>query len=241
MDKSDFFSIINKNISLYGYHVTTVTGGPCPRFSYTIGLEDKIGYELIFAGGENFSIEEINSIISDISTLTIGRRDFSEFDSYPTSLGLFFISDTHPTWNHLLTLGIFDFYQNKQIKIRQILPEQNSRTLDVPSLATEYDASAEPIWKWLTVIWSYPIPRSSVAITNVNSLYGQKVTEVTRWEDNEWEIFAGAGPEVEKEDIRIIPLAILLGIDSSLEPVVNLSIGEGLWRDAEELVWSSWD
>lgn len=66
-------------------------------------------------------------------------------------------------------------------------------------------------------------------------LYGEKATELTRWETNEWKIFSGSGPDVPKEDIRIIPLAILIGIDKSLEPALHLDVGKGLSRDSVEL------
>lgn len=241
MEKAAFFIEIDRNIKLYGYHITIVTGGPCPRFSYTIGLKDKLGYELIFAGGENFSINEVKTIIQSLYTLIL--EDFSTNNTriYKTALGEFAVANADSTWSNLLVLGVFDFYQTKQIKICQIIPEQHSRTLDVPDLVKKYDAHNEPIWKWLTVDWPYTVPYKSVAITNIVCLYGQKATEVTRWEDNEWEIFAGAGPDIGKENIRIVPLATLLGIDNSLEPALELDISDGIWRDATELVWHKWN
>lgn len=241
MEKAAFFSEIDRNIKLYGYHITIVTGGPCPRFSYTIGLKDKLGYELIFAGGENFSIDEVKIIIQNLYTSILENFSTDNNHMYNTSLGEFTISNADPTWSNLLALGVFDFYQTKQIKTCQVIPEQRNRTLDVPDLAKKYGAHNEPIWKWLTVDWPYLVSFKSIAITNIGCLYGQKATEVTRWEDNEWEIFAGTGPDIEKENIRIVPLATLLGIDSSLEPVLKLNISDGIWRDATELIWHKWN
>jgi hypothetical protein len=61
-----------------------------------------------------------------------------------------------------------------------------------------------------------------------------------RWEVDDWEIFAGAGPEVPAADRRMVPLGVLLGIDPTLEPAVSLPIGKGLWRDIEALEWNEW-
>ena len=53
-----------------------------------------------------------------------------------------------------------------------------------------------------------------MAITHVPVLFGGPATEVVRWGTDEWEIFASAGPDVPKEDRRIVPLGVLLGLES---------------------------
>jgi hypothetical protein len=87
--------------------------------------------------------------------------------------------------------------------------------------------------------WSYPVPSKSVAGTNLAALRGERITEAMRWEEDEWELYAGAGPDVAKEAMRVVPLGTLLAADMSLEAVVSLRIGEGLWRDADS-AWHSW-
>lgn len=83
------------------------------------------------------------------------------------------------------------------------------------------------------------MPKDSVALTDLNSLRGARITEVMRWEEDEWEIFSGAGPEIQESARRVIPLGVLLEADISLLPVVNLRVGTGLWRD-ENSEWSPW-
>ena len=62
-----------------------------------------------------------------------------------------------------------------------------------------------------------------------------------RWEEDEWEIFAGDGPDGPKDEIRVVPLGTLLGADESLVPIVKLSIGEGLLRDHDpNSYWRPW-
>jgi hypothetical protein len=77
-------------------------------------------------------------------------------------------------------------------------------------------------------------------VTNLDALRGKPITEAVRWEENEWELFAGAGPDVEDHDIRIVSLGTLLGSDRSIEVVAGLAVGEGLWRHPADLKWQPW-
>jgi hypothetical protein len=72
-------------------------------------------------------------------------------------------------------------------------------------------------------------------------MMGEPITELTRWEDNEWEMFAGEGPEVEKDDMRVVSLGTILGIDKTLMPAIDLPIGEGLWRTDGDAEWNNWE
>ncbi len=40
-----------------------------------------------------------------------------------------------------------------------------------------------------------------------------------RWEKDEWEIFAGAGPDITEPERRVVPLGVLLAADPSLVPL----------------------
>ena len=141
----------------------------------------------------------------------------------------------------MLTLGVFDYYNQTGIQVWQILPDDNHRTLDVPDMSQAFEVVSQPIWQWLSRKWNYPVPSGSMSVTDLNVLFGKKATEVTRWETDEWEIFSGAGPDTPKEVMRIVPLGLLLGIDNSLERVVHLEIGKGLWRDDVEFKWNDWE
>ncbi len=136
-------------------------------------------------------------------------------------------------------LGVYDFFNIEHIEAYQIIPEEKNQLMDVPDMSETWDIN-DPIWKWLEKEWPYGIPQRSIAITNFMALKGECITELTRWEENEWEMFAGAGPDVEEEDIRIVPFGTLLGIDPSLETSINLEIGKGLWRDSKDHEWTEW-
>jgi len=43
--------LINKNVEKFGHHITVVGSGAEPRYAYTVGVTQKLGFELLFAGG----------------------------------------------------------------------------------------------------------------------------------------------------------------------------------------------
>ncbi len=92
---------------------------------------------------------------------------------------------------------------------------------------------------WLHEEWAFPIPRDSVALTDLNALRGMRITEVMRWEHDQWEIFTGPGPGFPESQRRVVPMGVLLAADSSLLPAVELPVGRGYWRDAES-DWNPW-
>jgi len=71
-------------------------------------------------------------------------------------------------------------------------------------------------------------------------LRGERVTEAARWESDQWELFAGPGPDVTPDQVRMVPLATLLAIDATLQPVVQLDVGRALWRDDQGGDWQAW-
>jgi hypothetical protein len=89
--------------------------------------------------------------------------------------------------------------------------------------------------------WTYPVRKDSTAITDLAALRGERITEACRWEEDEWELFAGAGPDVGKDETRVVALGMLLAVDPSLDPVVGLTIGTGMWRDDELSEWHAWE
>jgi hypothetical protein len=160
-------------------------------------------------------------------------------DLYINGLGRFSLVKCHNSWCKRLALGVYDYYKTEKINLFQIVPEEDNKLLDVPDMSLEWTAENR-IWKWLELDWCYSVSPRSMAITNFIALKGQPITEISRWEDNEWEMFAGAGPDVEKEDIRIVPLGTMLGLDDTIIDCLNLEIGKGIWRDSGSSAWQKW-
>jgi hypothetical protein len=235
MTNTEFLDLIRKNIDKNGYHITLVNGGQNPNFSYSIGLSERFGFELIIAGGfksikENeFIFEHIYQKLQSGSTVN-SRFSLSDND-------VFYLGTVDSSWCKKLMLGVYDYYSVDEITAYQIIPIE--RTLDTPIMSDALIAN-DPVWKWLYMDWNIDAPKNSYVITDLNALKGKTITEVTKWEDHVWEMFSGPGPDVEKEDIRIVPLGTVLGIDATLKPILNLIVGQGLWRDNKDSSWQDW-
>ncbi|MGI4832566.1 MAG: DUF4262 domain-containing protein [Janthinobacterium lividum] len=240
MQKSDFFRKIQANIAATGYHVTVVTGGALPRYAYTIGGKDLVGAEFVFAGGEAYSQAQVGEILQAFINWATQAPAWQPTALAVGSLGHFSVVQADASWSKRLLLGAFDYYQQAAIPVWQIVPDSPHRTLDIPDMSSVFDVAAQPVWQWLARHWDYPVPEESMAITHLPVLFGQPALEVMRWETEEWEIFAGAGPEVPKAEMRIVPLGVLLGLDTALERAIHLPVGKGLWRAEGEREWHKW-
>jgi hypothetical protein len=231
---------IRENIAQSGHHIYVVAGGdPTPRFAYTIGLSESIGIELILAGAIFYMMDEVGEIINAIAELLKAQPDRRIFEV--AGLGSFSLRKVDNSWTAELMLGAFDYYQKRDIPALQIVPDRAHSTIDIPDMSVPWNATIEPAWRWLHEPWTYPVPEDATATTNLAALRGDRITEVVRWEEDEWEMFAGAGPDVPKDDMRVVPLGSLVAGDRSLDPVVHLVIGEGLWRDPDpDSEWHQW-
>lgn len=238
-ERSEFLVLIDSNINKYGYHVTIVNSAVEPRYAYSIGLTTQFDFELSFAGGIYFKKDELFEIFDGIVRELKNDKNLNNQKISVGSLGTFSFSSVDPSWVKLTMLGAFDYYGTNNITVYQIVPDSDHYTLEIPNMSTEWTAS-EPIWQWLVKQWDYSIPENSTVITNLDALSGEVVTEVMRWEINEWEMFAGAGPDVDKEDTRVVSLGTMLGIDKTLLPAINLESGKGLWRDSADSDWNDW-
>ncbi len=239
-ERIKFLDLIRSNIEEYGYHITIVSNGAEPRYAYSIGLSDKLGFELILAGGILYMKDDLYIIFKSIVGELLKKGDVGELKVLVDDLGSFSLKKAHDSWNKLTMLGVFDYYNTEKITAFQINPDIEHFTLDVPNMTEAWDATKEPVWRWLSEEWTLPIPKQSSATTNLDALRGSLITEVMRWEEDYWEIFSGAGPDIPKEEVRVVPLGTLLGIDESIYSSINLDIGKGIWRDSSNLDWKKW-
>ena len=239
-NKQEFEALIQSNIDLYGYHVTIVSSAIEPRYAYTIGLTRLLSFELVFAGGIYYLKEDILQIFSKV-VKEIRKSEGRRIGKITVgSLGAFTLMHVDPSWSKLMMLGAFDYYKTSDIRAFQIIPDAKHYTFDIPNLSRKFDVSSEPVWQWLIRKWDYEIPENSSVVTNIQALSGKAVTEVMRCDLNEWEMFAGAGPDVQKEDMRVVSLGTMLGIDRELLPAINLEVGKGLWRVSGDSDWNNW-
>jgi len=239
-NKTSFRALIQSNIDQNGYHITVVGGAVEPRFAYSIGLYNSLNFELVFSGGVYYLKDQILEIFRDIvNNLRVGA---SVMDRKITigSLGDFSFLPVHSSWKKLMLLGVIDYYKGVDLPAYQIVPDSAHFTYDIPDMSKKWDVSTEPVWQWLDRKWQYDVPEKSQVTTNLEALQGAAITELMRWEEDEWEMFAGSGPDVEKNEIRVVSLGTILGIDSTLLPAVDLKIGKGLRRTDRDSDWNDW-
>lgn len=227
---------IAKNIRDHRYHVYIVSGGPTPRWAYTIGLTPKTGFELAFAGGAIFLKDDVLEILHHIVN-QINRNELLPSIEVPKR-GSFRLSPVCQEWSARLLLGAIDYHQ-KGVECRQVVPDDAHKSIDVPDLSTPLVRGAATPWRWLDEPWPYAVSAKSEAMTNLKALMGVRVTEGARWEDDYWEVFSGSGEEVSREEGRLVPLGTLLGADPSLEALTRLDVGTAMWRK-EDGDWHPW-
>ncbi|WP_299116456.1 DUF4262 domain-containing protein [uncultured Winogradskyella sp.] len=237
-DKKSFKKKIKSNIEEFGYHVTLVTSSTEPRYAYTIGLYQKFGLELVFAGGIFYMKNQVLSIFKVIIDELNKEKELSKVDVQ--GLGTFTLSKVDKSWSELMLLGVYDFFDIDEFKAIQVCPDKDHFTLDIPDLSKKFEQSTEPVWKWLNNDLEYPVSQDLTVVTNLDALQGEPITEIMRWEEDEFEMFAGAGPDVEKEDVRVVPLATILSIDNSISDALKLEVGKGFWREDRESNWNNW-
>lgn len=238
-NRESMLKLIEQNIIQFGYHVYVVRAGTVPRFVYTIGLSEGIGAELVLAGSIQYTADNAKSII-ELARQQLEMGGNTATGVKTDDLGDFLFREVHPSWVDCMLLGAVDYYKNRRVNALQLVPDDAHMTSDVPNLSRVWNDIDEPVWQWLRKPWPYPIPPHSAATTNLAALKGARITEIVRWEEDEWEMFAGAGPDVDIADMRIVPLGSLMAIDPSLLPVVSLDVGSGLWRSADDDSWNSW-
>lgn len=227
---------IAQNILTHGHHVYIVSGGPTPRWAYTIGLSPDAGFELVLAGGTVFLKDDVLGILARLASHT-ARRDRTTSFVLPR-WGAFRLGPVCRAWSERLLLGANDYYRTV-VEALQVVPDQSHRTIDVPDLSRPLTRNAVTPWRWLDEPWPYEISKTSEAMTNLETLMGGRVTEAARWEEDYWEVFSGSGEEVNRDDARLVPMGTLLGADPSLEAIARLEIGEALRREPPG-DWETW-
>jgi hypothetical protein len=239
-EKQERFRHISADIERVGYHVKVVQQERIPRFAYTIGLSHSVGAELVFPGASIFLLDDLLSIMGTGAEQVRKRKPSISPSIDAGGHGGFTFGHCHDSWVKLLMLDAVEYLRDQEISAYQIRPDTDHVTIDVPDMTVPWNPRLEFAWQWLTEPWDFSIPSNSTAVTNFAALRGDRVTEASRWEEDQWDLFAGSGPDTPKEEARVVPIGTLLGVDPTLASALSLDIGKSLWRDADELKWHHW-
>ncbi len=241
-DKDAFLEKISNNIDRYGFHITLVTGREHPRYAYSIGLEKVLGYELIFAGGVFYLADQLTRLFNSIYTHLMGCKGFDP-ENHRLTLGDFgeiSLVKTDNSWVEHTFFSYFAYYKTENTPfVYQILPNIGHRTCDIPTMDKPLDEN-DIVWKWLKHAWNLPIPKTSSVLVDLNGLMGKPITEVSRWEADEWEMFTEDPETIDKSQKRVVPFAVMLGMDESINEAMRIPIGRGLYRESKSEAWQDW-
>jgi hypothetical protein len=237
--RAEMLERIRSNIARAGNHVTVVQGDESPRFAYTVGLTEAGHPEFLLAGANALTVDDVvralNVAAEETRAGEIAVGSMLEVEG----IGEFRVGSTHTSWRKETVLAALDYYSREDVDVLQLVPVGSIRTIDVPDASVPLDPGGEPVWRWMVEPWPFDVSPHSIAVTNLDALRGDPVTEATRWEETEWEIFAGVGPDTPEDEVRVVPLATLLGYDESLEPVTRLGV-PGAIRRFPDGPWADW-
>jgi hypothetical protein len=229
-------ALIKHSIQQQGFHLFSICQGSYPRFGYTVGLTTTLGAELVMPGAAWFNAGEVSVILALIRRQLLADRRFDvpfAFDG----LGSFTLRKAHRSWTRKLLLGALDHYASRDVAAYQVVPDQDHWTIDVPDLSTPLGAGRSPGWQWLREPWRHPVPACSYAVADLAALRGGRIFQAARWEDDCWEIFTGPAEQFSDDDLRAVPLGCFLARDPSLAPILDLKVGQGIWRGDDDDAW----
>lgn len=236
--KSEYRKLIDNNIDKHGYHLYSIWQGNMPRYMYTIGLKNSFGFEILMAGCLFYDMHDAQFIFNEI---IISLKNDPQKRSFELrNKGFFALNDVDESWTNALLFGAHDYFSNKNISCLQIYPDSDHLTIDVPDCRKPLKHEDHVIWRFLHEECDLNIPVGAIGVTNLSALKGHLITEVFRWEKNQWELFSGSGLDTVESDIRTIPVAILVSYDDSLAIIGDLNINEGIWRNSLNEPWQPW-
>lgn len=196
---------------------------------------------MVLAGAYFFTRLEAAIVIDRLARINLETKPTRPLNHTLDSFGNFEFPVVDESWVKAFLTAIPTYLHSESPPCFQILPEECHRTIDIPQMAISFSPASSPIWRWNEEPWPFHVSKEAFAVTDLRAIKGEKVKEATRWEVDQWELFAGPGDQVNQDDCRLVPLAVMLSFDRSLELVTSLEIGKGYWRDSEATTWNRWN
>ena len=239
-DRASALRLIERNIATHGWHLYAVLGGPIPRFSYTIGLLEKTGFELVFAGGYFYSFDDIPRIVNGCGdALLRGAALEFESESVPGTF-TFTLGNVRAEWSKALLLGANDWYGHT-VHARQIIPEAPYLTRDVPDMSLPASHEKNAVWVSLFCENQNDMPEDTKVLTDLGFLRGAPATHVIKYEEGQWDCYSQDPRDMDDDAFRTVPLGVVLALEPSLRRLCEgMADKSALARDAAGH-WRAWD
>ena len=215
--------------------VQLVQGGLVPRYVYAPPHGERTPGVLL-AGAATFDADGARRIVAaGASALDEGRERWgtAALDLGAGEVVHVTLAPTHPSWVERLVPA------SRRGDYVQVTPIDHV-TVDVVPMDQPYDADTAGAWRWLSEPWEFAVPSTSTVATNLAALRGEPVTEVSRWEHDYLEAFAGSGPDTPRDEVRFVGFPLLVGADPSLATAAGLDVGESIRRPDASAAWALW-
>jgi hypothetical protein len=245
--RKQMLEAIRSNIERAGHHIYAIQGGESPRYFYTIGLKDVIGGELIFAGMAHMHHGDAGNLVDTFAKNLRAGASVDSLEIGKEPWGKFLLREADHSWSERMLLGVYDYYDCVETRAWQVRPtDPELQTIDLPDMQKPYEPSGSGVWKWLDGGWPHEVSSSTPVVTNKDVLYGYAISELMRWEGDDWEMFSGPGPEVSEDEMILLPIGTLLAFDSTLEAALKIPVGTGLFREFDDQngeagPWQGWN
>ena len=244
-DRGVLRALVQSHIETYGWHLYRVLPGPTPAWSYTIGLTETYGLpELVVAGRGALDEEDVRAAIDLAIELLKTDGDARSIDAR----GSMRTGPVDPSWRARLMLGDEDRYGGDYDALQLVVSEVE--TIDMPKLSVPYSPDESDPWRWLSDEWPYetgdaPLPKRSLALTDVDALRGAPLGEVARVDDEragtQWECWAvTTTTPIPAERMAVAPLGLFLAVDPTVASLADLERGEWATRSTPSEVWEKW-
>ncbi len=232
VDKAAWRARILGNIATHGHHITTVSSGDTPRFSYTLGLWPRRS-ELCFAGGALCGIADIARVMNAVADAD--RAGAVEIRGF----GLVTFETVLPEWVSSQLLGIGDHHAAAPVVVHQIVPPPERRTFDVPSWSQPLASPTNAAWRFASTTWSLSAPAGAQVATSRRVMMGAPIRYARRFGPSYCEMFAGVD-DGGADDMELTTLGVVVAHDLSLSRAADCSVGEGIRRDDVNSPWEAW-
>lgn len=228
---------VRRQIDRDGFTVVAVSPGPTPTFAYSVGFgrADLGDGDLVLAGGSAYGDAQarLRLLRSAVSARTEGAGAHALLEV--PGCGCFSLGRIHESWVRRMMPVATGYYECSEAGVVawQLVPPAPLRTLDVPDMAVPWTADGTSAWRWLDPEqqWDHVVAANTLVFADLGVLRGKPVAWFNRFDETGWELFSTPPDGVGVDDVRLVPIEVVLATDGSLSTMLGLPAGTVRVRD----------